>query len=314
MAGGSSGQTGAPDGVAAMEKPTIGAGEAVAWVAVAWVDADGRKAAPERAAAALLAVCVHAAFSTDIAERCELVRRVATTVLAAHPRLRDVPSLWTFPAGYFGFDAWVFGFLKRHKLDLGPSWPSLSTSDLAQIRACLRDDIRILPGGATVVLGVDHAGSVEDQYAWILRNDGEMVIPAVRRSMTGIPARKFGVGQLSCAAFVCGEGAGSRRWVNGPFDADEYLTEPGEQLANTDVLVIPAHGYVNGEWESPVGSNRRPLQRGLERFSAAGAAVLAHHHEGNAHRVTEQSDWILYRRGGANYVWVSDSDLLRVIW
>lgn len=294
-------------------KPALAVGQEVAWIAPAWITPEGRQATPEEASVALLAVSVNAAFPTTIPLRLELLRRVASRALAAHPKLRKLPSLWTFPGGYFGFDAWRWGCWDLDDDPPAGTWLNLSTDDLQVIKGGLGQALTIYPGGATVALGVDRTMAYPDQYAWILKSDGVALIPPIRRRMTDLPGRQFLVGGVRCAAFVCGEGTGSRSEANGPYYQSRHLDDPVSQMPDTRVLTDLSHAYVRGTGNSPTNSNYLPHQRAFERFSVQGAAVMAHHHDG-AGRCWDGKDWIIYRGDGATYDWVPATDVLTVIW
>ena len=73
---------------------------------------DGRRCVnPEGGALTIVAVYVHEQYSVNVDARIELMHDVARSESILPP---DMPSLWAFPAGNFGFDAAAYANDDQH--------------------------------------------------------------------------------------------------------------------------------------------------------------------------------------------------------
>jgi len=250
----------------------------------------------------IITVCVNQAYSAATEARLDLMSEVARR----HPGwvASDTPSLWVFPGGYFGFDASKSRGPKSGGHGLAHQkrrngWPGMAEEQTSALHGRLDDLRRKFPPGAWIAIGVD--SSRERQGAWLLRNDGpgRMVPDEIVRGITPLDKRKFTIGSLKAAFFVCGEVTGSRTNGGGPFHEDEFLTNPARQLRDCGLLVDLAHLRVPGAVFAARPSPRWTHQRQLEGFAAHGAAMLAHHHGGHVvgdrARFEHQSNWIAFR-------------------
>lgn len=225
------------------------------------------------------------------------------------------PSLWIYPAGYFGFDALRFAQLRSEKADPAPAWPALPADNLDNIQQLLVEKILPLYGArATLVVGVDDGAR---QLAWVGQTDADGQMKShsiIVRGNTAVSARSFSAGKLRAAAFVCGEFTGCATESNGPFYDDggqrQYLCEPTQQLADVKLVIDLAHSHVPGTVKAAVAHQRYPHQRQMERLANAGiASVLTHHHAdeqvqgrpANRH----QSSWLLFADG----TWADESSV-----
>lgn len=254
-----------------------------AWAAVGHIDGDGRRCTDSaQIALSIAAVSVNKAYPMAIADRIDLMR---AAVLKLAARLEGKPSLWVYPAGYFGFDAAAFA-----RGDEAAAWPGL---DRGAVEERLTHIVNAHPAGAWVAFGVDASG--EPQEAWIVRAVRSGAAPerhTIQRDITLLDDRSFNLvpGGLNTAFFVCSEIAGYKG-----------------QLSSCRLVVDLAHVRVPGTvWSDHEGS-RMMHQRGLTRVAAHGAAVLTHHHAGQLTKVEnprfeQQSNWILFRGDGTDWV------------
>jgi hypothetical protein len=217
---------------------------------------------------------------------CDVGRQVGNRV---PPRTE---SLWVFPGGYFGFD----GSAPRGSDE---EWPGF---DRNAVRRQLATVLTAYPVGATLVFGADYAYGEGTQQAWICwrRAEGNCHLRTVIRGATDIPDRRFSVGPLCAAVFVCGEFTGSRTEQNGPYYRNRVLDNPVVQLGECRLLIDLAHFRIQGTVYGRPGP-RRVHEAQMQRFSAHGAAVLTHHHPGlmigNRARTGSQSNWVVFRGG-----------------
>lgn len=264
-------------------------GAPAAWVAEARADRRGRQAGGGSTPALMIfAVSIRDSFSASIRERLALLGKVADHFARRVPA--GVPSLWVFPGGYFGYEASRI------------VWPGLDDSDLRSIEVGVAQQMRRLPPDSLLAVGVDQAD--DHQQAWVAQA-GTTGVTMVTREHSPLEQRKLRVGQSKAAFFICGEFTGSQTPDNGPFLTDQtgtphYLNDLSRQLADCDLLVDLAHGEASGS----VSCRRNPRwahQLQMDRFSARGIAVLAHHHagklvQGRPH-FKHQSNWIVFRGG-----------------
>jgi hypothetical protein len=264
-----------------------------AWIAEAWAAADGGPCqAPEQAALHIFCISVHEDYSATIDDRISLMMEIGNKFTGRVQA--GTPSLWIFPAGYFGFEAST------------RSWKPLDDLKLQRIEREVRDVLLPrFPDHATVAFGVDT--KVEHQQAWIVQraSDGIPSIIKVTRTESSLERRQLVVGSLQAAFFVCGEFTGSATQNNGAFRIDSNgakhrLNDIVAQLSNCHVLVDLAHSRVPGSvWND--ANQRMVHQRQMKVFSDIGVAILSHHHggrrtSGRAH-YQDQSNWIIYRGG-----------------
>src|SRR6266508_3900513 len=119
-----------------------------AWVLCEWLNStSGEPCQPGPSAAAVVAVCVNEALSTDVKRRLMLMCDVAD-------KYRNIaavaPSVWLFPAGFFGFDAARFA---RDRND-PKCWPGLGDDGIATIIAGIKTNVLPrLPDQAVLVVG-----------------------------------------------------------------------------------------------------------------------------------------------------------------
>lgn len=248
-----------------------------AWVASGTIDAQGRRCAlPESGALTIVAVSVHAGNRSEIEERIALMREVVQSTQTP----QSTPSLWVYPAGFFGFDAATM------------SWPG---ADLVRLCTMLPSIVQAHPPGAWVAFGVD--SSVDNQQAWLIRaaSSGmseEFVQHEIGRHESSPAERSFdldGKG-LKAAFFVCSEIADYR-----------------SQFSDCRLIVDLAHAYVPGTVWSHLAGARMLHQRELTAVAAHGAAVLTHHHTGDVTKAggehyRHQSNWILFRGDGTDWL------------
>ena len=250
-----------------------------AWVAEAWIDAQGHHREPQAVdAIPLFAVSVHEMLSPTIPARMNLLVDVMARFAARVPE--DRPSLWAFPGGYFGGD-----------------WTGIDESLLEQR---LRNAAAAFPTLAAVAAGVDHGGYRTNQGAWVLQlnRQRDLEIRRIVRAATPLHRRVVHVGGLEAVVFVCGEFTGSYTQPNGPYNGSEMLSDPAQQLLSCRLLVDLAHSRVPGSVYK-VPSPRWVHQIQMESFSLSGAGLLTHHHggelvEGRA-KFDCASNWIIYR-------------------
>jgi hypothetical protein len=207
-----------------------------------------------------------------------------------------VPSLWVFPGGYFGYSA-ARGRWRR---------PNGRTRD--RIERGIRSLARRVPMPSLIAVGVDG----ETQQVWVTERSREAVkVSEITRGVSQPRSRRFKIGSMEAAFFVCGEFTGSQTYQNGPFcsDADGrscYLSNPLPQLQGCDVLVDLAHYKVSGSISGNC-SPRMVHRKQMERFSKREVAVLTHHHGGalldDRPHFKHQSNWIVFR----NVNWLSAS-------
>jgi hypothetical protein len=273
-----------------------------AWVAEAWIDAAGQKAdSVIDAAAAVFAVSVHEEYPASEEARVRLLEDIGREFSSRVPA--GTASLWVFPGGYFGFDAAKYVALKLRGADTDQAWIGF---DRTAVLRRLPQIVRTYPREAKLAFGADD----DSQQLWITwaRQDGSLERKEITRECSPLPARKFPVGTVTGAFFVCGEFTGSGTSQNGPFCGQEILNKPASQLADCQLLVDLAHSRIRGSVYGPPGP-RQVHQRQMERFSAHGAAVLTHHHPGKEvsgrARNDSQSAWVVYKGGE----WLDDSQV-----
>jgi hypothetical protein len=74
-----------------------------AWVAHGIIDAHGNKVpSSTNGAVEIIAVSVHEDYPSTLDARLALLREVPQQIADRHPP--NMPSLWVYPGGYFGFD------------------------------------------------------------------------------------------------------------------------------------------------------------------------------------------------------------------
>lgn len=274
------------------------------WIAHARLRRDGTfTQAPPETALEVFAVCVHEAFPARPAERLALMQQVVRS------RTPQGPSLWVFPAGYFGFDARLFALRDPvHR-------PWAHPADLPRVEdAVLRDVLPLCPADATIVFGAD---VLDRQFACVLRQTqvGQSLPPLrIERGRTPLSGRRFVAGGVMASVFVCGEFCGSRSPANGSFFEPEgqYLTDPRTQLADTSLLIDLAHSRVPGTVSSAPAPQRYPHQRQLEKFAGSHVSgVLVHHHAGEKiwgrPSCRHQSSWMIFPQHGRG-VWLDQLD------
>jgi len=263
------------------------------WVAVAWIDAAGSRAQPgANEAIPVFAVSVHERYPTTRRDRFQLLQEIASRMRCYVPE--GMPSLWVFPGGFFGFDA----FRCR--------WLSLGKTELCAIKTRLATILTKFPPGAKVAIGVD-TGNRGIQEAWIvsLNMRRQLQKIAIQRGVTDLPGRAVNIGPVQAAFFICGEFTGSKTPANGPYHKNHYLEDPVADLSHCRLLVDLAHHRVRHTINS---SPDRPMyalvhQRQMERFSRHGAAILTHHHGGeragkDKHQKTDCcNNWIVFKGG-----------------
>ncbi|MFS8068358.1 MAG: hypothetical protein ACMG6S_18530, partial [Byssovorax sp.] len=252
-----------------------------AWAAVAHIDDQGQRCADSaQNALSIVAVSVNEAYPMAIADRVDLMRAAVLTLAA---RLEGKPSLWVYPAGYFGFDAAAFA-----RGDKAAAWPGL---DRGAVEDRLTEIVNAHPSGAWVAFGVDTSG--ESQEAWIVRAGGSGAAlerhTIERGDSLDVHCFNLVPGGLNAAFFVCSEIAGY-----------------AGHLSSCRVVVDLAHVRVPGTVWSDHEGPRMLHQRELTRVAAHGAAVLTHHHAGqftkaDNPRFEQQSNWILFQGDGTDW-------------
>jgi hypothetical protein len=279
-----------------------------AWVSRATIDAKGRRldGLATSDGVTVITVCVDQAYDTAREARLELMGAVARRGRARGWVAAGAPTLWVFPGGYFGFDASKSRGPKSGGRGLASqkrrnAWPGIIAEEALVLERRLDVVRKEFPVGSQIAIGVDQ--SRERQGAWVLRDDGSgrMLKDEIVRGLTPLDGRKFVIGSLKAAFFVCGEMTGSRTEGGGPFHDDELLTNPTHQLKDCGLLVDLAHLRIPGAISAPRPNPRWVHQRQMERFARSGAGVLAHHHGGlvvGKHaRFEHQSSWIIFRGG-----------------
>lgn len=248
----------------------------------------------------IYAVSVLDSLSVKVFDRLRLIKDVVCGFAAQVPS--GVPSIWVFPGGYFGYSA------------VSRQWQRLdrSTSKLEQD---IVDLACRLPAPSLMAVGVDSLRGHDvdvTQQAWVVRRNSKgAYLSKVTRGESQLADRRFAVGSIEAAFFICGEFTGSKTESNGPFYVDRqgdehFLTNPAKQLRGCHVLVDLAHFEVPGS-VSGHSSPRMVHRRQMERFSKCGVAVLAHHHAGRLSKghphFRHQSNWIVFR----GKTWLADS-------
>lgn len=255
-----------------------------AWIAAGAIDAQGRRCDSfEKSALVIVTVCVHEERTTGIEARVALMGDVARSM----PIPDGTPSLWVYPAGYFGFDAAMYARGNR-----AAAWPG---TEPGSVTAKLSNIAKAHPAGAWIAFGVDLTS--EAQEVWIIRadpaaSDGWRVMYKVPRKPAGALANRCfdldGNGLIG-AFFVCSE-----------------IAAYEDQLSGCRLIVDLAHVRVPGTVWSPHPSHRWVHERVMSAASAHAAAVLAHHHAGQVVHMREhsshQSNWILFRGDGSNWL------------
>ncbi len=279
-----------------------------AWVSRATIDAKGRRldGLATSDGVTIITVCVDQAYDTEMEARLELMGAVARLGWARGWVASGRPSLWVFPGGYFGFDASKSRGPKSGGRGLArqkrrSAWPGIIAEEAVVLERRLDDVRKEFPVGSQIAIGVDQ--SRERQGAWVLRDDGSgrMLKDEIIRGRTRLAGRKFMIGNLKAAFFVCGEMTGSRTDGGGSSHEGELLTNPTHQLKDCGLLVDLAHLRVPGAVRATRPSPRWVHQRQMERFARSGAGMLAHHHGGilvGTHaRFEHQSNWIIFCGG-----------------
>jgi hypothetical protein len=255
-----------------------------AWAAVGHIDGQGRRCDDSaKSALSIVAVSVNENYLMGIADRIALMRAVARKIA---DRMEGRPSLWVYPAGYFGFVAAAYA-----RGDRAASWPGV---DMGAVEKSMTEIVNAHPNGAWVAFGIDASG---EQEAWLVRaaTEGSGVAPerhTIRRDTHSLDIRCFDLvpGGLKAAFFVCSEIAGYEG-----------------QLSSCRVVVDLAHVHIPGTvWCNHEGS-RMMHQRVLTAVAAHGAAVLTHHHAGQLTkaenpRFDQQSNWILFQGDGTDWL------------
>ncbi len=281
-----------------------------AWLAYAVIDSTGaRSNVLSKDAIVLGAVSVSESLPATVEDRARLLNDVAglaTTSLVPKGR----PSLFVFPAGYYGYDAGrrMFQFMK---------WPLERRAQTATLRAVMR-----FPVGSVVAVGFDSRMTAATdapllQQAWVgLRLAGGATIRSITRGEAALAERVIEVGNTRAAFFVCGEFTGSRTKANGPYCLNpagrrQYLDDPVGTLSGCTILIDLAHRRVS----APVGTSVSPRlvhRRQMVNFSPHGTAVLAHHHTGatcgNRSHFKHRSNWVVFRGGR----WLEEAAVMEI--
>lgn len=249
-----------------------------AWALIAYLKAGGFRAeAADEDAVAVIAVSVHEDAPVATEARMALLGRIVARCRARVGQ--NQPSLWILPAAFFGH-----------------GWTGL---DLAGLERALSALWSSAPAGAVLVAGADTGE--RDQQVWIVRTEANGAsVRRILRHRTPLADRRFAVGTLHAAAFVCGEFTGSKTQANGPFFEQTLLIQPQTMLADCDILIDVAHRRVRGSVDGDA-SPRMVHQRQMEQFSQRGTAVLVHHHGGERREGRAKADcssaWLVFRGG-----------------
>jgi hypothetical protein len=249
-------------------------------------------------------VSVHEQYPTDEVAREQLLSEVRER--QRHLVSSGMASLWVFPAGYFGFNAFAARGGEREV------WPGFNG---VRLRSRLSEILATYPQHAWLAFGADapRDGDSNSQQVWVCHTDsaGETEVRVITRGQTAIPERTIQVGPVRAAFFDCGEFTGSRTGENGPFCDYEYLDDVSAQLADCRLLVDLAHSRVSGTVGGVPGP-RRVHEAQMRRFADHGAAVLTHHHagflSGGRPRSDSQSNWIMFRGGS----WLDSSQVISI--
>lgn len=263
-----------------------------AWAAVGHIDLQGRRCdVAAKSSLCVVALCINESYPLEIVERIELM--TAAVHKMAHV-LEGKPSLWVYPAGYFGFDASEYA-----RGNKAAAWPGVNVS---VIQERLAEIVDAHPRGAWVAFGVD---TKDEQQAWVVRgvdagSGATLERHTIQQNDSSLENHcvELVPGGLRAAFFVCAE-----------------ITSYEDRLSSCRVVVDLAHVHVPGTvWSNHEGW-RMMHQGALTKVAAHGAAVLTHHHAGQytkaGHpRYDQQSNWILFRGKGTD--WLDSKEVVEI--
>jgi hypothetical protein len=271
-------------------KKRVGAlGDATAaWLAIAHIDAEGRKAAPGTARTlALVTVCVHSGYPKAVSDRLNLLKAVMAKASAI---VKRAPCLIVLPGGFFGF--------------LGEA--PVSSRGAARIDSAVRSfQAARRPAETIIAVGLDRGKSHPDQSVWVWPS-GASAIVKITRGATSPEERTVRIlgGALSAAFFVCGEFTGSRTGNNLPYFEQRFLLDAAREFPGHRLLVDLAHRMVPRTVNRVSTPRRYVHQRQMELQTPAATSILTHHHPGakrsrfpGAAQSRSRSDWILFKGG-----------------
>ncbi|MEO5727332.1 MAG: hypothetical protein ABI134_33155, partial [Byssovorax sp.] len=228
-----------------------------AWVAAGAIDVHGRRCeSSQDTALIVVAVSVHENCPVGVDARVALMGDVARATRIPN----GMPSLWVYPAGYFGFDAAAYS---RH--DGSDAWPNVDSMEVA---AKLHDIVKGHPADAWVAFGVD---TKQHQAVWLVRADrGDLDRRPVLHKIQRDPKAP-----LATRCFdLTGEG------LKGAFFVCSEIAAYEDQSTDCRLIVDLAHVRVPGTiWSQQPGA-RMVHERVLAGASTHSAAILAHHHTG----------------------------------